>query len=109
MKLLRWLTGPEPVARSAEAQARVDAETARLALYEFASCPYCVRVRRALKRLALDIERRDIWRDPARRDELVAGGGKEQVPCLRITDEDGGVHWMYESADIVRYLEERFS
>ena len=27
--------------------------------------------------------------------ELIAGGGKKQVPCLRIEDT-GGTRWMYE-------------
>jgi glutathione S-transferase len=52
---------------------------------------------------------RDIKRDPARRDELVAGGGKKQVPCLRIAEADGGVRWLYESREISRYLRQRFA
>lgn len=35
---------------------------------------------------------------------LVQGGGKGQVPCLRIEDESGSVSWMYESGDILRYI-----
>jgi glutathione S-transferase len=30
------------------------------------------------------------------------------VPCLRITDSRGNVEWMYESADIIRYLHNEF-
>ncbi|HAI96784.1 MAG TPA: glutaredoxin, partial [Methylococcaceae bacterium] len=36
------------------------------------------------------------------------GGGKLKVPCLRI-EEDGKVSWMYESSDIINYLEDRFA
>ena len=36
--------------------------------------------------------------------ELVAGGGKGQVPCLRIEKEDGQIQWMYESNDIIKYF-----
>ena len=36
--------------------------------------------------------------------DLIAGGGKSQVPCLRIETENGDVRWLYESIDIVRYL-----
>lgn len=36
--------------------------------------------------------------------ELVRGGGKTQVPCLRIENETGDVQWMYESDDIIQYL-----
>jgi len=32
------------------------------------------------------------------------GGGKTQVPCLRIEQAGGEVEWMYESDDIIRYL-----
>jgi glutathione S-transferase len=35
---------------------------------------------------------------------LMAGGGKTQVPCLRIEHANGDVEWMYESDDIIRYL-----
>lgn len=35
---------------------------------------------------------------------LMQGGGKTQVPCLRIEQADGGVEWMYESDDIIQYL-----
>jgi len=36
--------------------------------------------------------------------ELVNGGGKTQVPCLRIENADGNIEWMYESDDIIGYL-----
>lgn len=36
--------------------------------------------------------------------ELVSGGGKTQVPCLRIESVDGNIQWMYESDDIIGYL-----
>jgi glutathione S-transferase len=36
--------------------------------------------------------------------ELMQGGGKTQVPCLRVKDQQGNSQWMYESDDIVRYL-----
>ncbi|MDF3852182.1 hypothetical protein [Achromobacter denitrificans] len=30
------------------------------------------------------------------------------MPCLRI-EEAGGTRWMYESSDIIAYLEQRFA
>lgn len=36
--------------------------------------------------------------------DLITGGGKNQVPCLRIETGNGNVRWLYESIDIVRYL-----
>lgn len=45
--------------------------------------------------------------DQTNRQALVLGGGKPQVPCLRIDDNDGQTDWMYESGDIIRYLRDR--
>ncbi|MGD8380184.1 MAG: glutathione S-transferase N-terminal domain-containing protein [Gammaproteobacteria bacterium] len=78
-----------------------------LALYHFETCPFCRIVRQELARLGLEMPLYDIRLDRARRDELVAGGGHGMVPCLRIRRPDGGVEWLYESADIVRYLRHR--
>ncbi len=52
----------------------------------------------------LKIPLKDILFEPANSADLIAGGGKNQVPCLRIKNEDGEVRWLYESIDIVRYL-----
>lgn len=37
-------------------------------------------------------------------EELIKQGGKRQVPCLRI-EQGSKVKWLYESADIVAYIE----
>ncbi|RAP35851.1 glutaredoxin [Candidatus Marinamargulisbacteria bacterium SCGC AAA071-K20] len=71
-----------------------------LTLYHFASCPYCVRVRRHLLEDAIQIREKDILVDPSARQELMDIGGKTQVPCLVIDGEP-----MYESADIVKWFE----
>jgi glutathione S-transferase len=47
---------------------------------------------------------KDILFHPDNNADLIAGGGKGQVPCLRIESENGNVKWMYESIDIIRYL-----
>ncbi|MCB1874439.1 MAG: glutathione S-transferase N-terminal domain-containing protein [Chromatiales bacterium] len=99
--------GPNP-SRSAQDQNRVDQATAQLTLYQFGSCPYCIRVRRAISRLQLNIVCKDTLGDMQAHSELLQGGGSSQVPCLRIDGPDGDCHWLYESADIVAYLEERF-
>ena len=54
--------------------------------------------------MGLTLELRDVDMEAGRRAELVAGGGKSQVPCLRIEDAAGQARWMYESADIIAYL-----
>ncbi|OBS09265.1 glutaredoxin family protein [Acidihalobacter prosperus] len=103
------MTTPKGIERPAEEQAKVDAETRALRLYHFQSCPFCIKTRRAMKRLSLDIALRDAQHDPASRAELQAGGGEVKVPCLRIEEGDGSVRWMYESTDIIAYLDRRFA
>lgn len=116
MKLIRNILGkaiiffdstfaPTPVKRSAEAQAMIDEKTKNLALYQYHMCPFCVKVRRTIKRLNLNIELRDAKGDSLFAEELLSQGGKKQVPCLRIENSDGTVNWMYESDTINQYLE----
>ena len=71
-----------------------------LTLYYFPSCPYCQLVLDCLDRLDLEIPMRDIQSEAGARDDLLEIGGKGQVPCLVI---DGNP--LYESADIIRWLE----
>jgi glutathione S-transferase len=40
------------------------------------------------------------------RAALIEQGGHSQVPCLRIETTDGSVQWMYESDDIIAYLQQ---
>ncbi len=67
-----------------------------------------MRVRTAIDALGIDIEIRDTIREPTHRAELIQGGGRSTVPCLRIDRSDGTTEWMYESARIVEYLQQRF-
>lgn len=116
MAIIRWILGriillvdfittPRGIKRPAEQQALIDRQTARLALYQYKACPFCVKVRRAMKRQSLQIETRDAKREARYRQELQEQGGKLKVPCLRIETDNGEVQWLYESNDIVRYLD----
>jgi glutathione S-transferase len=102
------LTAPAGLVRSPEAQAAVDRQCRDLALYQFRTCPFCIKVRQEMRRLSLNIELRDAQHDAGHRDALLQGGGRSMVPCLRIRDDQGGERWLYESGDIVAYLRERF-
>lgn len=75
-------------------------------LYQYASCPFCARVRRFLDEHGIDLPSRDTLRDPSAMRELLLGGGRATVPCLRIESGDD-VRWLYESADIIDYLAAR--
>lgn len=79
-----------------------------LALYHSAACPYCIRVRRVIDDLGIDIELRDILEDPDHRTALLAARGRATVPVLRCTSKAED-RWMPESRDIVRYLRARFA
>lgn len=76
-----------------------------LELYQFENCPYCAKVRAKLSELQIDYVARSAPRGSAQRKALIQLGGKEQVPFL--VDQERGV-MMYESDDIVAYLEEHY-
>ncbi len=103
-----WVTRPRLPAYSAEKRAELDEATSKMKLYHFKLCPFCVKTRRSIRRLGLNIETRDARYDPKWNQELVDQGGKYQVPCLRQFKDDGAEQWMYGSDEIIRYLDRRF-
>ena len=118
MKIIRFIVGkillflnfvfaPKRGKRSAENKTKISPILATHILYEFKACPFCIKVRRQLRRLDLDIEQKDALNDETARKELETGGGRIKVPCLRI-DKDGKTQWMYESSDINEYLTKTF-
>ena len=109
MLLKERLTQPAGVQRAPAAQAAIDQQCQSLALYQFSTCPFCIKVRQEMRRLSLPIEKRDAQHHTANRDALLQGTGATQVPCLRITEADGQTRWLKDSAAIVAYLRERFA
>ena len=103
------ITTPRGIKRSNDEQQKVDKEASKLILYQFNTCPFCIKVKRNNKRLSLKVETRDAQHNPIYREELLQGGGKIKVPCLKIIDEKGNDSWLYESNDILQYLQERFA
>jgi len=101
-----WISRPKAMTRSADAQENAQSALKGHSLYQFFACPFCVKTRRAIHQLGVTIESRDINKTPNHRTELEAGGGSIKVPCLRI-EEQGEVRWMYESNDIIAYLQQR--
>ncbi|MBI1956846.1 MAG: glutathione S-transferase N-terminal domain-containing protein [Candidatus Niyogibacteria bacterium] len=74
-----------------------------LILYVKTRCPFCEKVLRRARELGIALKEHNIA-EPRYLEELMQKGGKRQVPFL--VDEERAVS-MYESDDIVRYLEER--
>ena len=109
MLLKERLTRPSGVKRAPEAQASVDLQCQSLALYQFSTCPFCIKVRQEMRRLSLPIEKRDAQHNTANREQLLQGSGATKVPCLQITETNGQTHWLQDSGAIVTYLRERFS
>ncbi len=119
MSVIRWLLGriifvvdflfrPRRYKHSPDVQAHYDEASKKLALFQYAACPFCVKVRWAMRKQGLTISLMDAKRNAQYAKELVEGGGHLKVPCLRIEQEDGTSQWMYESSDIIDYLVERF-
>lgn len=104
--LVDWVSRPKAIQRSPAEQNRVQSAMNGLSLYQFRACPFCVKTRRAIHTLGVDIELRDINKNIEHREELKQGGGRVKVPCLRIEDENE-VRWMYESNDIIEHLIQR--
>ncbi len=120
MKIIRWILGriilvldaitsPKGIVRDAAVQQEIDAVTATMSMYQFKTCPFCVKVRREFKRQSLNIELRDAKDDAEIKAELVREGGHHKVPCLRIEKPDNSVEWLYESNDIIAYLKNQFN
>lgn len=76
-----------------------------LTLYHNSTCPFYHRVLDTIQELGLEVEERDIG-DSAVADELMARGGKLQVPYLFDSAQNVG---MYESMDIIAYLREHYA
>ncbi len=119
MKIIRWvlgqiilvldfMTSPKPLVREAAAQKVIDDVTSTMSMYQFKTCPFCVKVRRELKRHALHIELRDAKGNAQHKAQLTQEGGRHKVPCLRIEQADGAVEWLYESNDIIARLKTQF-
>ncbi len=109
MLLKEKLTQPKGLIRPPALQQKVDEQCQSLALYQFQTCPFCIKVRQEIGRLSLDIKRVDAQHEGAGRQALLEGGGQTKVPCLRITDEAGKTQWLYESEKIIAYLQGRFA
>ncbi len=103
--LINFIFSPKSPKRALIEQTKLDEETLGISLYQLPSCPFCVKVRRSIKREGLKIELRTISGKNDYREELIREGGKRTVPCLRIEQADGQVQWLYESSHVVAHLQ----
>ena len=115
MSLIRWFVGklilfinsitlPKPILREKIDQDRIDKETKNLTIYQFEACPFCVKVRRFIRKNSLKIDIKDAKNNKTFKEELVNMGGKHKVPCLRIDKINSKTEWLYESNEIIKFL-----
>lgn len=130
MRIIRFLLGrlilminritlPKPIQRPQQQQKQLDDLTRHLYVYEMLACPFCVKVRREIHRLGLNIEIINVKQSKREMDRLINEGGKFQVPCLRIDSAvesnhtknvgragDNQTHtWLYESDQIIEHIQ----
>ena len=84
-------------------------QTCALPIYQYKTCPFCIKVRQEMRRLSLKITQVDAQPEGPARAELTQQGGHTKVPCLKITDEAGNSHWLYDSEKIIAYLRSNFA
>jgi len=109
MQVWEFVSRPKGMVRAPELQQAVNQQCQSLVLYQFTTCPFCIKVRQEMRRLSLPIERRDAQHHPQNRDALLQGADTIKVPCLRITDAHGQSQWLFESGAIISYLQGRFA
>ena len=119
MRSIRWFVGrlilflnlmtlPRPILREKIDQDKVDKKTEGLTIYQFEACPFCVKVRRFMRKNNLKINLKDAKNNKTFKSELLNEGGKHKVPCLKITKKYSKTIWLYESTEIIKFLKKEF-
>ena len=75
-------------------------------LYIFKGCPFCVKVERYLRSRGLKLNLRDAM-IKEHEEALLEGGGRRRVPCLFYKDDIGQGVFLYESDDIINFIEKK--
>ncbi len=77
-------------------------------LYQTQLCGFCGMVRRAISQLGLGdvVAERYLESDAEGVRALQEGGGQVQVPCLLIERDGEPAQWLYESSDIIAFLQQ---
>ena len=118
MTLIRWILGiiilsldfltrPKSMKRDHNTQNKINEITKNMSLYQYKACPFCVKVRRKLRKYSLNIELKDAKNNNSNKNDLKNLGGKLKVPCLRIENNKNDIQWLYESKDIINFLENK--
>ncbi|MDX8390936.1 MAG: glutathione S-transferase N-terminal domain-containing protein [Mariprofundaceae bacterium] len=108
MAFISFLTRPHKIKRGDANQLEAIEKSKSMSIYQYFACPFCIKTRRAVHRLNVPIQYRDAQlRNGEHREVLEREGGQIKVPCLRI-DQGEETTWLYESNDIIHYLNQQF-
>ena len=107
LNMIDSVYSPQPISRSEEESRKLAKATSGLSLYDYKGCVASRRTRQEIRRLNIDIERRDIGKCSIHQDNLLAEYGELKAPCLRI-EEKGEVQWIDKPENILCFLHERF-
>jgi len=101
--LLDFIFSPKPILRDKTSQDIVNTVTNTYTLYQYYACPFCVKVRRFLRKKSINIEFIDA-KDEFNKKDLIQNGGMLKVPCLRVETKKNQVNWIYESNKIIDFI-----
>ena len=80
----------------------------KFTLYHMGHCPYCKRTIKVIKDYKLTVTYKDLDVHEKFRKELITGGGKQQVPCLLMTEKSKSDQLLYESQDIINFIKKNY-
>ncbi len=117
MKVIRWILGrmiilldfaftPKSRLRDKSSQELINKITKPYKLYQYNACPFCVKVRRFLKKESINIQLINAKNEVYKKD-LIEYGGILKVPCLRVEVEKNEVKWLYESNEIINFISKK--
>ena len=114
MKVIRLILGrsiifldfvftPKPRLRDKSSQDLVNKISKSYSLYQYYACPFCVKVRRFLKKESVNVNLIDAKNEFFKKN-LMQSGGMLKVPCLRVESKNKQVKWIYESNEIIDFI-----
>ena len=87
---LNWVFSPKSIVRNSVLQKEIDQQFSGFTLFHYPACPFCVKVRRVMKKYNLSLKLVDPRNCETGMQDLIKGGGKLKVPCLRIQNNNEG-------------------
>lgn len=108
MLLWEFIARPRGLKREPELQKAIDQQCQDLALYQFSTCPFCIKVRPEMRRLSLNIEKLDAQRSDTSR-EVAPRRWRDQSALPEYQAPINKPLWLYESGAIIAYLNKRFA